>query len=221
MSAARERRRTDQPGGEQAVDGTLTASGSVPRNPSGASRLEGAWLPARGGNPGGSRCGAGSGCLAVGHGLTAGVAGINRRELDATMKNGRFFVGLVGVAAVVAWLMWTGNQRDSMVYYLTPVELMARVDGGSDLPSEAGVKVSGRVVEGIVGAGCGRHRSSPQVHRGRRPGRVPEVLFTVVYEDASSPTPSTTRPKWCLRAATATDGVFRRTHRPHQVRQPL
>ena len=41
------------------------------------------------------------------------------------MKNGRFFVGLVGVAAVVGWLMWTGIS-DSMVYYLTPVELIER-----------------------------------------------------------------------------------------------
>lgn len=62
------------------------------------------------------------------------------------MKNGRFFVGLVGVAAVVAYLMWTGIS-DSMVYYLTPVELIAKVEGDPTF-HEVGVKVSGRVVEG-------------------------------------------------------------------------
>jgi hypothetical protein len=31
------------------------------------------------------------------------------------MKNGRFFVGLVGVALVVTYLVWTGI-NDTMVY---------------------------------------------------------------------------------------------------------
>ena len=62
------------------------------------------------------------------------------------MKNGRFFVGLVGVAAVVTYLIWTGLS-DTMVYYLTPTELIAKV---AEDPSfhEVGVKVSGRVVPG-------------------------------------------------------------------------
>jgi cytochrome c-type biogenesis protein CcmE len=62
------------------------------------------------------------------------------------MKNGRFMVGLVGVAAVVTYLVWTGVS-ETMVYYLTPQELMAKV---ADDPSFAsvGVKVSGRIVTG-------------------------------------------------------------------------
>ena len=62
------------------------------------------------------------------------------------MKNGRFFVGLVGVAAVVSYLIWTGVS-DSMVYYLTPVEFAERIDADPTF-KEVGVKVSGRVVEG-------------------------------------------------------------------------
>jgi cytochrome c-type biogenesis protein CcmE len=60
--------------------------------------------------------------------------------------NGKFFVGLGGVALVVTYLIWTGV-NDTMLYYLTPVELIARV---ADDPSfhEVGVKVSGRVVPG-------------------------------------------------------------------------
>ena len=67
------------------------------------------------------------------------------------MKNGRFYVGLAGVALVVTYLVWTGIS-DSMVYYLTPTELMAKV---SDDPAfhELGVKVSGKVVPGTYRQG--------------------------------------------------------------------
>ncbi len=43
------------------------------------------------------------------------------------MKNGRFLVGLVGVAAVVTYLIWTGVS-ETMVYYMTQVELVERVE---------------------------------------------------------------------------------------------
>ena len=61
-------------------------------------------------------------------------------------KHSRFMVGLVSVAAVVSCLMWTTASK-TMVYYLTPVELMAKV---KDDPTfhEVGVKVSGKVLPG-------------------------------------------------------------------------
>jgi cytochrome c-type biogenesis protein CcmE len=55
-------------------------------------------------------------------------------------------VGLVGVAAVVTYLIWTGVS-DTMVYYLTPSELEARILEDPTF-REVGVKVSGRVVPG-------------------------------------------------------------------------
>lgn len=60
--------------------------------------------------------------------------------------NGKFFVGLGGVALVVTYLIWTGVS-ETMLYYLTPVELIARV---AEDPTfhEVGVKVSGRVQQG-------------------------------------------------------------------------
>jgi len=61
-------------------------------------------------------------------------------------KNGRFMVGLVGVAAVVTYLAWTGVS-EAMVYYLTPVELMQRVEVDPSF-REVGVRVSGQVVPG-------------------------------------------------------------------------
>ena len=61
-------------------------------------------------------------------------------------KHGRFMVGLVGVAAVVTYLIWTGVS-ETMVYYLTPVELMERVEADPTF-HDVGVKVSGKVVPG-------------------------------------------------------------------------
>jgi cytochrome c-type biogenesis protein CcmE len=66
---------------------------------------------------------------------------------EGTMKkHGRFMVGLVGVAAVVTYLIWTGVST-TMVYYLTPVELMAKVQADPTF-HDVGVKVSGQVVPG-------------------------------------------------------------------------
>ncbi len=61
-------------------------------------------------------------------------------------KHHRFFVGLAGVATVVTYLIWTGVSQ-TMLYYLTPTELLARVQ---DDPTfhQVGVKVSGRIVLG-------------------------------------------------------------------------
>lgn len=61
-------------------------------------------------------------------------------------KNGRFMVGLVGVAAVVTYLIWTGVS-ETMVYYVTPVELLERVEADPSF-HDVGVKVGGRVVPG-------------------------------------------------------------------------
>jgi cytochrome c-type biogenesis protein CcmE len=63
--------------------------------------------------------------------------------------HGRFMVGLVGVAAVVSYLVWTGVS-ETMVYYLTPAELIARVDADPSF-KDLGVKVSGKVVRGTYG----------------------------------------------------------------------
>ena len=59
-------------------------------------------------------------------------------------KNGRFLVGLVGVALVVSYLVWTGV-NETMMYYLTPSELVARVAADPTF-RDVGIKVGGRVV---------------------------------------------------------------------------
>lgn len=59
-------------------------------------------------------------------------------------QNCRFMVGLVGVAAVVTYLVWTGVS-DTMVYYMTPTELITKIDEDPTF-RDLGVKVSGRLV---------------------------------------------------------------------------
>jgi cytochrome c-type biogenesis protein CcmE len=68
-------------------------------------------------------------------------------------KNGRFLLGLAGVALVVTYLIWTGVS-ETMVYYLTPTELLARAEADPTL-HDVGIKVSGRVVPGSYAKGEG------------------------------------------------------------------
>jgi len=75
--------------------------------------------------------------------LDSEPSGRNQYE-EGTMN--RFTVGLVSVAAVVSYLIWTGVS-ETMVYYLTPVELMEKVESDRTF-YEVGVKVSGQVLPG-------------------------------------------------------------------------
>jgi cytochrome c-type biogenesis protein CcmE len=63
-------------------------------------------------------------------------------------KQRKFLVGGGTVAALVGYLMVTGMQ-DSMVYYYTPTELMAKTTQDPSM-RELGVKVGGRVLPGTV-----------------------------------------------------------------------
>ncbi len=119
------------------------------------------------------------------------------------MKNGRFFVGLVGVAVVVAYLMATGI-RDSMVYYLTPVELLERVEADPTFRN-LGVKVSGRVVEGSWERGRG--------NRSAHAFRVADlehddVTLSVRYEDVL-PDTFNDQAEVVLEGSLGLDGTFR------------
>ena len=61
-------------------------------------------------------------------------------------KNGRFMVGLVGVATVVTYLVWTGVS-EAMVYYLTPAEFVQKIETDPTF-RDVGVRISGQVVPG-------------------------------------------------------------------------
>lgn len=63
-------------------------------------------------------------------------------------KQRKFLAGAALLVGVIGYLMVTG-MRDSMVYYYTPDELVARSAADPSL-HEVGVKVGGRVVPGTV-----------------------------------------------------------------------
>jgi len=117
------------------------------------------------------------------------------------MKNGRFYVGLVGVALVVSYLVWTGIS-DSMVYYLTPTELIAKV---ADDPTfhTVGVKVSGRVVSGSYEKGEGDLVHTFTV----RDLEHADVTFPAVY-DGILPDTFTDDTEVVLEGRFGEDGVF-------------
>jgi cytochrome c-type biogenesis protein CcmE len=97
-------------------------------------------------------------------------------------QNGRFMVGLVGVAAVVTYLVWTGVS-DTMVYYLTPSELQAKIAEDPSFRS-VGVKVSGRLVPGSHVQSSGEIRHEFVVHD----LEDESITFPVVY---TNPLPDT------------------------------
>jgi cytochrome c-type biogenesis protein CcmE len=66
--------------------------------------------------------------------------------MSGKKKNTRFMVGLVGVAAVITYLMATGV-RDAMVYYITPGDLVMRLEEDPTF-REVGVKVGAKLVQG-------------------------------------------------------------------------
>ncbi|MCH7532251.1 MAG: cytochrome c maturation protein CcmE [Gemmatimonadetes bacterium] len=119
-------------------------------------------------------------------------------------KNGRFMVGLVGVAAVVTYLIWTGVS-ETMVYYLTPVELMARVEADPTF-HDVGLKVSGLVVKGTYARVRGELLHTFQVK-----DPVDEsVTFPVEYRDAL-PGTFTDEVEVVLEGRLRADGVFEAT----------
>jgi cytochrome c-type biogenesis protein CcmE len=90
-------------------------------------------------------------------------------------KNGRFLVGLVGVALAVTYLIWTGVSK-TMVYYLTPGELIARTSADPSF-HDLGVKVGGRVVPGSYHKAGSGHPHTFVVHDMENEA----VRFTVEY----------------------------------------
>ena len=116
-------------------------------------------------------------------------------------NNGRFMVGLVGVAAVVSYLMWTGVS-ETMVYYLTPVELMARVEVDPTF-YDLGLKVSGQVVPGTY-----ERVQGELLHTFRVRDLVDEsITFPVEFRDAL-PDTFTDEVEVVLEGRLRPDGVF-------------
>jgi cytochrome c-type biogenesis protein CcmE len=109
----------------------------------------------------------------------------------------------VGVALVVTYLMWTGV-RESMLYYITPAELMAQVDEDPSL-RERGLQVSGWLVPNTY------ERSQGTTHRFTVSDKdKTEITFPVEYVGT---VPDTFRPnepdvEVVMKGRLREDGVF-------------
>jgi cytochrome c-type biogenesis protein CcmE len=119
-------------------------------------------------------------------------------------KNGRFMVGLVGVAAVVTYLIWTGVS-ETMVYYMTPVELMERVETDPSF-HDVGVKVGGMVIPGSYSRAEGELLHVFTV----RDLVDEETTFTVEFRDAL-PDTFTDDAEVVVEGRLRSDGVFEAT----------
>lgn len=120
------------------------------------------------------------------------------------MKHGRFMVGLVGVAAVISYLVWTGVSS-TMVYYLTPVELVERVEEDPSF-RDLGVKVSGKVVPGTYERVEGQLLHRFVIHD----LEDESVTFPVEWRDAL-PDTFTDEVEVVLEGRLNADGVFEAT----------
>jgi cytochrome c-type biogenesis protein CcmE len=119
-------------------------------------------------------------------------------------KNGRFMVGLVGVAAVVTYLIWTGVS-ETMVYYMTPVELVERVEADPSF-HDVGVKVGGQVVKGSY-----TRVEGELLHVFTVEDLVdPSTTFVVEFRDAM-PDTFTDEVEVVLEGRLRADGVFEAT----------
>ncbi|MDX1493607.1 MAG: cytochrome c maturation protein CcmE [Longimicrobiales bacterium] len=119
-------------------------------------------------------------------------------------KNGRFMVGLVGVAAVVTYLIWTGVS-ETMVYYMTPVELLEKVEEDPTF-HDVGVKVGGQVIPGTYSRVEGELLHVFTV----RDLADESTTFVVEYRDAL-PDTFTDEVEVVLEGRLREDGVFEAT----------
>ena len=121
------------------------------------------------------------------------------------MKNGRFMVGLVGVALVVSYLVWTGVS-ETMVYYVTPSELVTKLEEDPSF-RDVGVKVSGKLVQGSYSKGEGEFVHRFEIHD----LQDESVRFPVEYRDVLPDTFHGTDVQVVLEGRFDEEGVFQAT----------
>lgn len=102
-------------------------------------------------------------------------------------SNRRFVIGLVGVAAVVTYLVWTGVS-DTMTYFLTPSEYETRV---AEDPSfrQVGVRVGAILVPESYEQGEGELEHRFTVHDRDDPSVTMDVIYTGVLPDTFNDAP--------------------------------
>ncbi len=118
-------------------------------------------------------------------------------------KDPRFFVGLTAVAAVVGYLVWTGVS-ETMLYFVTPSELLARIDESPESMARSW-RVSGKLVPESH-----RHSSSELLHRFVvEDPEDPSVSFDVEFRH---PLPDTFTDDPSMEVEVVMEGTLRADH---------
>ncbi len=120
-------------------------------------------------------------------------------------RDRRFLMGLAGVGLVVTYLVWTGVS-DTMVYYLTPSELVAQAEKDPAL-HQLSVKVGAKAVPGsyVRGKGGRNHVFSVQ------DVEDPTITFVVEYQGLI-PDTFNDEMEVVLDGRFREDGIFEATH---------
>jgi len=102
-------------------------------------------------------------------------------------SNRRFMIGLVGVAAVVTYLVWTGVS-DTMTYFLTPAEYDARIEADPSF-RQVGVRIGAILVPESYEKGAGELEHRFVVHDREDESVTMEVVYTGVLPDTFNDAP--------------------------------
>ena len=115
-------------------------------------------------------------------------------------RDRRFFAGLVGVGAVVTYLVWTGIS-ETMVYYLTPAELLAQVEETPELRGQS-VRISGMLTPGSYEKATDELLHMFVVEDPNDPSAKLEVEFR-------HPLPDTFTDSWDMEVEVVMQGTYR------------
>jgi cytochrome c-type biogenesis protein CcmE len=116
-------------------------------------------------------------------------------------RDKRFFIGLVGVGAVVVYLVWTGV-ASTMQWSVTPSELFARAAQNPEEVGQRSVRVSGIVVPGSHSTTTEELRHLFVVHD-------PEDASVTLTVEFSQPLPATFSDSGEMEMEAVMEGVYR------------
>ncbi|MDT8369448.1 MAG: cytochrome c maturation protein CcmE [Longimicrobiales bacterium] len=120
-------------------------------------------------------------------------------------SNRRFMIGLVGVAAVVTWLVWTGVS-DTMTYFLTPSEYVERLDADPSF-RQVGVRIGAVLVPESYEQGAGELEHHFLVHDADDPSVTFPVRYVGVLPDTFNDAPDMVT-ETVIEGRFDEDGVF-------------
>jgi cytochrome c-type biogenesis protein CcmE len=116
-------------------------------------------------------------------------------------RDKRFFIGLIGVGAVVVYLVWTGI-LSTMQWSVTPAELFARVRENPGEVGQRSMRVSGIIVPGSHATSTHELRHLFVVHD-------PEDASVTLTVEFTQPLPDTFSDSGEMEMEAVMEGIYR------------